>query len=143
MLCRQSGINWQRGSVTQQSDHVANVSPAFHGQTPLDWVHNNNDFWLDTWITTNQANTTAKPNRFAGAFGLWAQGNPDRSCRDDGSSNDCDFNPCGNMVLDDKGKDLREAYYVTEVVTKLHSYSTGLKQVFKDSTISAALSKDE
>ena len=116
---------------------------SFYGQTPQDWVSNNLDTWLNTWITTNQANITANEYGFAGAFGQWAQGDPDWSCRDDGSSSDCDFDPCDNRVLNDKGDQVREAYYVLEAVNKLHSYFTGLSQAFEVSSIFAALSKDE
>ena len=74
--------------------------------------------------------------------GLWALGNPDWTCRDDGSDSNCDFDPCDNRVLNDKGDEIREAYYVLESITRLHSYFTGLSEAFEVSAIFAALSKD-
>lgn len=79
---------------------------------------------------------------FAGAFGQWSIGNPDWSCRDDGSSSDCDFDPCDNRVLNGLGNDIRQAYYVIESVNRLHSYFSGLSQSFEVSAIASALSKD-
>ena len=115
---------------------------AFYGQTPADWVTYNLDSWLNNWWNAHLANITAGSNGFAAAYGLWAIGNPDWSCRDDGSDSDCDFDPCDNRVLNDIGNDTREAYYVLESVTRLHTYFTGLSQAFEVSSIFAALSKD-
>lgn len=44
--------------------------------------------------------------------------------------------------MNDKGGDIREAYYVLESITRLHSYFTGLSEAFEVSAIFAALSKD-
>lgn len=115
---------------------------AFYGQTQADWVNNDVDSWLNDWWNAHQSNITAGGSGFAGAWGLWAIGNPDFSCRDDGSSSDCDVDPCDNRVLNDKGADIREAYYVLESVKRLHGYFMGLSQAFEVSAIFAALSKD-
>ena len=115
---------------------------AFYGQTAGDWSQYYTDDWLNTWWSTNQANITSNTFGWAGAFGFWATGNPDWSCRDDGSSSDCDFDPCDNRVLNDKGDDVREAYYVLESTNRLHSYFMGLEQGFEVAAIGAALSKD-
>lgn len=80
-----------------------------------DWADNNVDAWLDTWFTTNSK--SIKDHGFAKAWGLWALGTPDFTCHYDGSTSNCDFQAsCDNQVLNGKGKDLRQAYYVTEAV---------------------------
>jgi hypothetical protein len=114
----------------------------FYGQTPADWQKNNIDYWLSGWVTNHSSDISSNSNGFAGAFGQWAYGNPDWSCRDDGSPSDCDLDPCDNRVLNDKGNDIRAAYYVLESVNHLHSYFSGLSQAFEVSAIAAALSKD-
>jgi hypothetical protein len=114
----------------------------FYGQTPADWQKNNIDKWLSGWVTNHSSDISSNSNGFAGAFGQWAIGNPDWSCRDDGSPSDCDLDPCDNRVLNDKGNDIRAAYYVLESVNRLHSYFSGLSQAFEVSAIAAALSKD-
>jgi hypothetical protein len=79
---------------------------------------------------------------FAGAFGQWAMGNPDWSCRDDGSDSDCDLQLCDNRVLNDRGDDIRSTYYVLESVNRLHTYFTGIGEAFTTTALGAALSKD-
>ena len=69
-------------------------------------------------------------------------GDPDWSCRDEGSSSNCDINPCDARVLNDKGEFIRQTYYVLEAVQNLHEYFAGLGQAFEISAINAALSKD-
>ena len=69
-------------------------------------------------------------------------GNPDFSCRDDGSPDDCDFNPCAIPILNAKGDDVRPAYYIMESLVRIHTYFTGLREAFTVSAIGAALSKD-
>lgn len=85
---------------------------------------------------------TGNVNGFAGAFAVSAIGNPDFSCRDEGSPNNCEFNPCNIPTLNAKGIDVRPTYYVMESLTRLHTYFTGLREAFTVSSISAALSKD-
>jgi len=46
-------------------------------------------------------------------------------------------------VLNDKGKDLRQAYYVTEAVARLHSYFMGLRETFETATFNAAFAQDD
>ncbi|KAL8867949.1 MAG: hypothetical protein Q9174_005324 [Haloplaca sp. 1 TL-2023] len=114
----------------------------FYGQQQSDWDANNMDAWLNAWWNNHTSEISSNSRGFAGAFGQWALGNPDWSCRDDGSSSSCDFDPCDNRVLNDKGNDLRQAYYVAESVNRLHSYFVGLSQAFQVASIAAALSKD-
>lgn len=109
---------------------------------PQDWVDNNIDGWLDTWFTINSKKI--KDLGFAKAWGLWALGTPDFTCHYDGSTSNCDFQAsCDNGVLNDKGKDLRQAYYVTEAVARLHSYFMGLRETFETATFNAAFSQDD
>ena len=61
---------------------------------------------------------------------------------DDRSSSSCDFDPCDNNVLNGKGNDIRQAYYVAESISRLHSYFVGLSQAFQVASIAAALSRD-
>lgn len=125
------GLHRRCGTVSQ-----------FYGQTEADWQTYNTDSWLSTWVSNHTSDIQANSQGFAGAFGQWAIGNPDWSCRDDGSPSDCDLDPCDNRVLNDKGNDIRPAYYVAESVNRLHSYFIGLSQSFEVSAIAAALSKD-
>jgi hypothetical protein len=115
---------------------------SYYGQTPADYNKYNTDAWLDSWWQNASSLVKTNSAGFAGAFGQWSLGNPDWSCRDDGSSSDCDFDPCDNRVLNDLGNSTRQAYYVVESVNRLHSYFTGLSQSFEVSAIASALSKD-
>lgn len=114
----------------------------FYNQKASDWDNNGLDEWLNGWWNTHQADISANSKGFAGAFGQWAIGNPDWSCRDDGSNSDCDFDPCNADILNAKGNETRQAYYVMESVNRLHSYFTGLSEAFQAASIAAALSKD-
>ncbi len=131
-----------RGSYTTSLRKRCGPVAAYYGQTPADWNKHNTDSWLDNWWQNSTFLLKVSRAGFAGAFGQWAIGNPDWSCRDDGSSSDCDFDPCDNRVLNGLGKTTREAYYVIESVNRLHTYFTGLSQSFEVSAIAAALSKD-
>ena len=135
-----SGIN--PSSINSNIDGCGAVS-AYYNPTPQDWQSNGLDSWLDAWIKNNQSQIKANADGFTGAFGSWAVGNPDFSCRDDGSTSDCDFNPCGIALLNNKGPLVRQTYYVMESINRLHSYFMGLRQSFSVSGIAAALSKDE
>lgn len=68
-------------------------------------------------------------------------GNPDWSCRDDGSASSCDLDLCDNNVLNSRGDDIRSAYYALEGINRLHSYFTGISQAFETSAIATSLSK--
>ena len=114
----------------------------FFNQKSSDWNNNGLDAWLDNWITRRTAEIEGNPYGFVGAFGRWAIGNPNWSCRDEGSEDDCDFNPCGNAILNGKRNETRQAYYVMESVNRLHTYFNGLNQAFSSASIVAALSKD-
>ncbi|KAL9107589.1 MAG: hypothetical protein Q9227_007492 [Pyrenula ochraceoflavens] len=121
----------------------------YYHQTPKDWVDHKVDAWLDNWWKKNADAMKQNPNGFAGAFGDYALRNPDWSCRDDGSSSNCDFELCDQPVLnglggpDGKGLDLRPTYYVLQSVQNLHGYFIGLSQSFSTAAIAAALSKDK
>ncbi|KAL8935688.1 MAG: hypothetical protein Q9211_004572 [Gyalolechia sp. 1 TL-2023] len=54
----------------------------------------------------------------------------------------CDYNPCDDDVLNGKGDDLRQAYYILESITRLHSYFQGLGEAFESASIASALTKD-
>lgn len=114
----------------------------FYNQKASDWNTNGLDGWLNAWWTTHQADINANSRGFAGAFGRWAVGNPDWSCRDDGSSSNCDFDTCNDDILNAKGNETRQAYYVMQSVNRLHSYFSGLSEAFQTASITAALSKD-
>ncbi|KAL8973544.1 MAG: hypothetical protein Q9197_002207 [Variospora fuerteventurae] len=114
----------------------------FYRQKGSDWDNNGLDGWLDVWWSSHSNDIAANSRGFAGAFGEWAIGNPDWSCRDDGSTDDCDFNACNNVVLNAKENETRQAYYTMESINRLHTYFTGLSQAFQTASIATALSKD-
>ncbi|KAH8433965.1 uncharacterized protein LDX57_011601 [Aspergillus melleus] len=115
----------------------------FYNQNQGDWDTYNTTDWLNSWWDGNTDQVSSNTAGFAGAFGQWAMGNPDWSCSDSGSDTDCDLNLCDNRVLNDKGNDIRPAYYVLESVNRLHTYFTGLGEAFTTTALGAALSKDE
>ena len=115
---------------------------AYYGQTTADWDTINMDIWLNGWWTNYSSAITSNSYGFAGAFGNWAIGNPDFNCQTDGSTSDCDFNPCDIVTLNNN-PDVQQAYYVMESLNRFHSYFTGLGQAFTTSAMAAALSKDD
>ena len=114
----------------------------FYGQTADDWQSYGTDQWLSDWFSNNSDEISSNSNGFAGAFGEWAIGNPDWSCRDDGSASSCDLDLCDNNVLNNRGDDIRSAYYVLEGINRLHSYFAGISQAFEASAIATSLSKE-
>ncbi|KAI1373492.1 hypothetical protein F4677DRAFT_217379 [Hypoxylon crocopeplum] len=114
----------------------------FYGQSVKDWQSHNTDQWLSQWFSNHKSDIQSNSNGFAGAFGKWAIGNPDWSCRDDGSASSCDLDPCDNRVLNGRGRDIRPAYYTLEGINRLHSYFTGISEAFEVSAIASALSKE-
>jgi hypothetical protein len=114
----------------------------FYGQTAADWQTHNTDKWLFNWVKAHVWEISNHTHGFAGAFGQWALGNPDWSCRDDGSDSSCDLDLCDNRVLNSRGDDMRNAYYVLEGINRLHSYFEGLGEAFQVSSIATALSKE-
>lgn len=115
----------------------------YYNQKASDWDTYKTGDWLNNWWNHNANLISKNTAGFAGAFGQWAIGNPDWTCRDDGSSSDCDLNLCDNRVLNDRGNDIRPSYYVLESVNRLHSYFTGVGQAFSTAALGAALSKDQ
>ncbi|CAG7923683.1 unnamed protein product [Penicillium olsonii] len=114
----------------------------YYNQKTSDWDANNVGDWINNWWDSNSGLISNSSAGFAGAFGQWAMGNPDWSCRDDGSDSDCDLQLCDNRVLNDRGNDIRPTYYVLESVNRLHTYFTGIGEAFVTTALGAALSKD-
>ena len=115
---------------------------AYHGQTIANWDAIDIDSWLNDWWTNYSSAITSNSYGFAGAFGNWAIGNPDFNCQTDGSTSDCDFNPCDIVTLNNN-PDVQQAYHVMESLSRFHTYFTGLGQAFTTSAIAAALAKDK
>jgi hypothetical protein len=114
----------------------------YYNQQTSDWDTYKTGDWINNWWNNNSDLISKGSAGFAGAFGQWAMGNPDWSCRDDGSDSDCDLQLCDNRVLNDRGDDIRPAYYVLESVNRLHTYFTGIGEAFTTTALGAALSKD-
>ena len=131
------------------SNHVlpnlgdCSVISSYFGQTPEDWANNDLDVWLDQWVGKHVADIANNTYGFTGAFAAWAIGNPDFSCRDDGSSSHCDFDPCDIARLQNVHHETREAYYVMESLSRFHTYFVGMREGFTVSAIGSALSKDD
>jgi hypothetical protein len=115
----------------------------YYNQKLEDWDTYSTGDWLNNWWNSNGDLMSANSGGFAGAFGQWAMGNPDWTCRDDGSNSDCDLQLCDNRVLNDRGDDIRPAYYVLESINRLHSYFHGIGESFTTTALGAALSKDQ
>lgn len=114
----------------------------YYNQQTSDWDNNQVGDWINNWWDGHSDLISNNSAGFAGAFGQWAMGNPDWSCRDDGSDSDCDLQLCDNRVLNDRGNDIRPTYYVLESVNRLHTYFTGIGEAFVTTALGAALSKD-
>lgn len=114
----------------------------YYNQRTDDWDTYKTGDWLDNWWNNQSDLISDNKAGFAGAFGQWAMGNPDWTCRDDGSDSDCDLSLCDNRVLNDRGDDIRATYYILESVNRLHTYFTGLGEAFTTAALGAALAKD-
>ncbi|KAI0829154.1 hypothetical protein F5Y06DRAFT_290880 [Hypoxylon sp. FL0890] len=115
----------------------------FYNPKPSDWQNNNVDQWLANWMKDHGSDISSSTHGFAGAFGNWAMGNPDFSCRIDGSEgSSCDIQPCDNRVLNNLGDNIRPAYYVLEAIQGLHTYFMGFKDSFEESSIGTAFMKE-
>lgn len=68
--------------------------------------------------------------------------NPDFNCEDDGSGDNCEFDP-GNIVALNTNPNEANAYYEMKSLDRLHMYFTGLSQALEVSAIAAALSMDD
>ncbi|KAI9840402.1 MAG: hypothetical protein M1838_004072, partial [Thelocarpon superellum] len=106
------------------------------------WNTANTGPWLDAWWAINEGTFNNTDGGFAAEFGRQFLGNPDWTCRDDGSGSDCDLDPCGVAALNNAGADMAPAYYVLESTNRLHSYFAGLSQSLETSAIGAALATD-
>jgi hypothetical protein len=116
-----------------------NVS-RFFGQTPEDWTRANTGAWLDRWWDDNSASFKYRTGGFAAVFGEQYLGNPDWTCRMDGSASNCDYNPCQDSgVLEQAGTSVEPAYYVIESINRFHAYFKGLSSALEVSGIFSAL----
>ena len=113
----------------------------FYNPTKSDWTANDLDSWLNNWWNNHTSDISANSGGFTGAYGQWALGNPGWTCLDNGSNDDCDLNPCDARVLNDKGDEIRQAYYVLVAINKLPTYFIGLGESFEVSAIGAALKR--
>ena len=82
-------------------------------------------------------------DNFAVWFGQWALGLPELSCRDDGSDSNCYTMLCNNPVLNSKGDEIRQTYYVLLATRHLHDCFGGFSEALQMGSIAAALAKDE
>lgn len=117
------------------------VSQFYRPKQP-DWDTYKTDDFLNDWWNQHQ-NEFSSSGGFAGAYGMWALGNPSWTCQDNGASDDCALDVCDSRVLNDKGGQTRNAYYVLLGVHHLNTYFNGLHDSFVVSAIGAALSKDQ
>lgn len=106
----------------------------FFDQTSRDWRDHNTDEWFQAWWTNHRK----VKGTFTEVWGTEVLGNPDWCL-----NGDCAFRPCDISVPTDNDDDLRHAYYVTEAVSRLHSYFDDLSEAFRDSAIWAAFAKDK
>lgn len=107
----------------------------YHG-TPGEWVAYGIDLWLDKWWNDHQPWIEARG--FSAAFGEEALGNPDWSCLDNGSSNNCDLDPCNQHILSRKGGEERQYYWVLESIRNLHMTFMGTSEAYQESATSTA-----
>lgn len=126
---RQADIQ-KRGTVHGDCEKLK----PFFGQTSQDWRDHNTDKWFQAWWTNHREVKGA----FTEVWGTEVLGNPDWCL-----NGNCTFRPCDISVPTDNGDDLRHAYYVTESVSRLHSYFDDLSKAFTDDAIWAAFNKDE
>lgn len=125
--------------IIDGSSVCGNVS-RFFGQTPQDWIAARTDQWLDRWWVDNQASFKYRSGGFAAVFGQQYMGNPDWSCKMDGSASNCDYNPCqDSAMLETAGLSTEPAYYVIESINRMHAYFKGLSGALQVSGIFSAL----
>lgn len=119
------------------------VSKFYHPK-PGDWEKAKTDRWLGDWIKQHRKDINDNPDGFSGALGLWALGNPDWNCRDDGSTTSCGLSDvCDNRVLNSKGDlQVQNTYYVLQSLTNLRAFFNGLQEAFETSAIATALVRD-
>jgi hypothetical protein len=99
---------------------------------------------LDRWWNDNQPSFKYRTGGFAAVFGEQYLGNPDWTCRMDGSASNCDYNPCQDSgVLEQAGTSVEPAYYVIESINRFHAYFKGLSQALQVSGIFASLTSGQ
>lgn len=110
---------------------------------PEDYDQNETGDWLNHWWDSNTAGWKDTGDGFAKAFGYWGLGNTNFNCRDDGSDSNCEVSKaCDNRVLNDKGDEARQTYYVMTSISNLHGYFKRISEALTTAGIGAALSKD-
>ena len=130
-------------SATTPSNLTSQCGPVvqYYGATADDWASTDTTDWLNEWWTFNEGNFSENGG-FAPTFGLEYLGDPNWSCRADGSPDDCTFDPCNQPALNGAGPDVEHAYLVLESVRNFHNYFQGLSEAFQISGIFASLEKD-
>ncbi|KAI9793774.1 MAG: hypothetical protein M1833_000666 [Piccolia ochrophora] len=129
------------GTTTPAEGTCGPIERYYH-PTQKSWYDANTGPWLDQWWNANSPQFGSR-NGFAGTLGSTFLGNPDWTCLDDGSVDNCDLDPCNNPKLNAAGKDIQPAYYVLLSMRNLHSFFSNLKAAFSISGIFASLKKDE
>ncbi|QVM05918.1 hypothetical protein D8B26_000625 [Coccidioides posadasii str. Silveira] len=118
----------------------------FYNPRREDWIKYNTDGWFHQWIEEVWTNPNTSDQRnslgLSATLGQWALGDDRWTCKDDGSTNNCDLNVCDNRVLNGKGASTRNAYYTLRAISNLHNYFLGVGQAFETSVVSAAFAKD-
>lgn len=129
-------------SSAHQKDKCGPVSQ-YYNPTPEKWDAANTDAWLNHWWTIMAQKRTSNSNGFAGAFGEYAIGQPDWSCKDDGNNGNCDVDVCGNPKINSLGNSTQQAFYVLESINQLNGFFEGLDETFDIAAIVAALDNDD
>lgn len=115
----------------------------FYGQKKSDYEDNKTGGWLNKWW---DANTDGwKDNGgFAKGFGHWGLGDFNFNCHDDGNDGNCQVSSqlCDNEIINGKGDDARQTYYVLTSISNLHAYFKRLGEALTTAGVGAALKKD-
>ena len=106
---------------------------------PKEWEEHDIDKKFVAWLTKHMDSN----KKFDSTWGDWAFGDPNWSCSDDGSES-CTNYDCDNAVLNAKSDDdLSLAILGTQGIINLHSWFTGAGEALTQTSIYAALSKDD
>ncbi|KAJ5164897.1 uncharacterized protein N7500_006727 [Penicillium coprophilum] len=129
-------------NMRRQEDSCGAVSKYTENPSVEKWNQANTDAWLDQWWTVNADKRTSNPHGFAGAFGMYALGQPGWSCQNNGNDGDCDMPVCDNAKLNSLGNNTEQAYYVLQALNNLHGFFLGLDQSFDIPSVVTALTTD-
>ncbi|KAJ9492066.1 hypothetical protein VN97_g1169 [Penicillium thymicola] len=115
----------------------------FYNQQPDDYNYYGTGDWLNYWWDGN-TDGWKDQDGFVKAFGHWGLGNFNFNCHDDGSDSNCEVGSqvCDNEVINSKGDDARQTYYVLTSISNLHAYFKRVSEALTTAGIGAALSKD-